>query len=57
MAQHEKEPTTKVYDLSLIPGTHIIEENFHELSSDFYMHTFTSTHISIHTIKTIKSLR
>lgn len=34
MAQQEKEPTKKVYDLSLIPGTHFIEENLHELYSD-----------------------
>lgn len=28
----------QTYDLSLIPGTHMVEENFHELSSNFHIY-------------------
>lgn len=42
MAQHVKGPCHKLNKLSLIPGTLMVEENFHDLSSNFHIYTFTT---------------
>lgn len=46
MAQHVKGPCHKLYNLSLIPGTQMVEENFHELSSNFHIYIH-NLHIQI----------